>query len=73
MQDQTQVPVPTALKELILSNNLLLQQYQEQLTSKVIMANLEMMQLLGLNPTDGWKLDMDTMMYIKQEHDTSIG
>lgn len=73
MQDQIQVPVPTALKELILSNNLLLQQYQEQLTSKVIAANLEMMQLLGLNPTDGWKLDMDTMMYIKQEHDTSIG
>jgi hypothetical protein len=73
MQDQTQVPVPTALKELILSNNLLLQQYQEQLTSKVIVANIEMMQLLGLNPTDGWKLDTDTMMYIKQEHDTSIG
>jgi len=56
-----------------LSNNLLLQQYQEQLTSKVIAANLEMMQLLGLNPSDGWKLDMETMMYIKQEHDTSIG
>jgi hypothetical protein len=73
MQEQKQVPVPTALKELISSNNLLLQQYQEQLTSKVIAANLEMMQLLGLNPSDGWKLDMETMMYIKQEHDTSIG
>lgn len=73
MHEQIQVPVPTALKELILSNNLLLQQYQEQLTSKVIAANLEMMQLLGLNPSDGWKLDMETMMYIKQEHDTSIG
>ncbi len=59
MQEQKQVPVPTALKELILSNNLLLQQYQEQLTSKVIAANLEMMQLLGLNPSDGWKLDME--------------
>jgi hypothetical protein len=70
---QTTVPVPTALKELILSNNLLLQQYQEQLTSKVIAANLEMMELLGLNPTDGWKLDMETMMYTKQENDTSIG
>jgi len=46
MQEQKQVPVPTALKELISSNNLLL---------------------------DGWKLDMETMMYIKQEHDTSIG
>ena len=70
---QKTVPVPTALKELILSNNLLLQQYQEQLTSKVIAANLEMMELLGLNPIDGWKLDMETMMYIKQENDTSIG
>lgn len=73
MQEAKQVPVPTALKELILSNNLLLQKYQEQLTSKVITANLEMMQLLGLNPTDGWKLDTDSMMYIKQENDTSIG
>lgn len=73
MHEQTQIQVPIALKELILTNNMLLKQYQEELTSKVIAANLEMMQLLGLNPTDGWKLDMESMTYIKQQDDTSIG
>lgn len=73
MHDQTQIHVPIALKELILTNNMLLKQYQEELTSKVISANIEMMQLLGLNPTDGWKLDMESMTYIKQQDDTFIG
>lgn len=77
MQEKTSIPVPTALKELIVSNNLLLNQYQQELTKKVITANLEMMELLGLNPADGWRLDTDQMIYIKQEqrpiNDTSIG
>lgn len=73
MHDQTQIHVPIALKELILTNNMLLKQYQEELTSKVISANIEMMQLLGLNPTDGWKLDMESMTYIKQQDDASLG
>jgi hypothetical protein len=73
MQDQKQIPVPIALKELILTNNMLLQQYQQELTSKVISANIEMMQLLGLNPTDGWKLDVESMTYIKQQDNASLG
>jgi len=67
MSEQTSIPVPIALKELILSNNLLLTQYQQELTKKVISANIEMMQLLGLDPNDGWKLDTDQMVYTKQE------
>lgn len=67
MSETKTVPVPTALKELILSNNLLLNQYQQELTRKVVSSNLEMMQLLGLNPEDGWILDADKMVYTKQE------
>ena len=67
MSEQMSIPVPIALKELILSNNLLLTQYQQELTKKVISANIEMMQLLGLDPNDGWKLDTDEMVYTKQE------
>lgn len=66
MSDQTSIPVPTALKELIISNNILLNQYQQELTKKVIAANVEMMQLLQLDPTDGWRLDSDNMVYVKQ-------
>lgn len=63
----TKVAVPKALIELINTNNELLQNYQRQLTTKVITANIEMMSILGLDPTDGWKLDMETMTYVKQE------
>jgi hypothetical protein len=72
MQEKTSIPVPVVLRELINSNNALLNQYQQELTKKVISANLEMMQLLGLNPEEGWRLDTDQMMYIKQENDTPI-
>jgi hypothetical protein len=30
-----------------------------------------MMRLLGLNPNDGWRLDMEQMVYIKQEQTTN--
>jgi hypothetical protein len=63
------VPVPYALQRLIESNNQLLRQYQAELTSKVVEANEQMMQILGLNPKDGWSLDTDTMSYIKVEED----
>jgi hypothetical protein len=73
MSEQTSIPVPTALKELIASNNMLLNQYQQELTRKVITANMEMMQLLQLDPADGWRLDTENMVYIKQEpNDTSV-
>ncbi len=67
MLEPTSIPVPIALKELILSNNMLLTQYQQELTKKVIAANTEMMQLLNLNPNDGWRLDTDQMVYVKRD------
>lgn len=67
MSEQMSIPVPTALKELIISNNVLLNQYQQELTKKVIAANMEMMQLLQLDPNDGWRLDTENMVYVKQK------
>jgi hypothetical protein len=65
MSEIKSIPVPIVLKELIISNNELLTNYQRELSKKVISANIEMMQLLGLNPEDGWQLDMQEMVYIK--------
>ena len=65
MQTPTSIPVPTALIALIQANNELLKIYQRELTERVITANTEMMRILGLNAEDGWRLDMDTMTYIK--------
>lgn len=66
------VPVPLALRHLIESNNQLLKSYQQELTAKVVVANEEMMRLLGLDPNDGWRLDVDTFTYVKVEDGTSV-
>jgi len=71
MEKVKSIPVPIALKELIASNNELLANYQKELTTKVISANIEIMQLLGLNPDDGWRLDMEQMVYIKQDQNST--
>jgi hypothetical protein len=63
------VPVPLALRQLIESNNQLLKQYQNDLTGKVMVANEEMMRILGLDPNEGWRLDVDTFTYVKIEQD----
>lgn len=61
------IPVPIALKELIISNNTLLQNYQQELTSRVIIANREMMKMMGLDEEDGWQLDSQNMTYVKKD------
>lgn len=61
------VPVPMALKELINTSNTLLQNYQQELTSRVQIANREIMALMGLSSEDGWQLDMQTLTYVKIE------
>lgn len=65
MEQPTSIPVPTALRELIISSNQLLQNYQQELSNRVILANREMMTMLGLNPQEGWQLDVSTMTYVK--------
>lgn len=74
MNEVKSIPVPIALKELINSNNELLKQYQQELTNKVLLANEEIMRMLSLDPTDGWRLDMSTFTYVKTEKidDTSV-
>lgn len=62
-----EVPVPLALRHLIESNNELLKIYQQELTNKVVVANEEMMRMLGLDAKDGWRLDMSTFTYVKKE------
>ena len=62
------VPLPTALRSLIESNNQLLKMYQSDLTKQVMQANEEMMRMLNLNPNDGWRLDLDSLTYVKVEN-----
>jgi hypothetical protein len=64
------VPVPLVLRNLIDSNNQLLKQYQAELTAQVVKANEEMMRMLQLDPSEGWRLDMGTYTYVKVEQPT---
>jgi hypothetical protein len=59
------VPVPMALQNLIKANNSLLKSYQSQLMAEVQEANLQMMSILNIDPSNGWRLDMDRMVYVR--------
>lgn len=59
-----EIPVPLALKHLILSNNNLLKSYQRQLMQEITAANEEMMEMLGITDA-AWTLDMEKMIYVK--------
>lgn len=62
---QVTVEVPLALQGLIKANNTLLKTYQAQLMDEVQKANVQMMALLKIDPANGWRLDMDNMMYVR--------
>lgn len=61
--------VPLALQQLIKANNMLLKTYQSQLMQQIEEANEQMMGILQLSPTSGWKLDMERMVYSRLENE----
>lgn len=63
--------VPIALQQLIKSNNKLLKDYQAVLWRQVEDANDQMMQILRLDPANGWRLDVERMVYVRVEESNS--
>lgn len=63
--NQVTIEVPLALQNLIKANNTLLKSYQAQLMDEIQQANLQMMGLLKIDPANGWRLDMETMQYVR--------
>lgn len=62
-----EIPLPMAVVRLVNSNNELLRMYQRTLTEQVLDAAYDSMKLIGLNPTDGWRVDLEKMVYVKEE------
>ena len=60
--------VPLALQQLIVNNNKLLKDYQATLWRQVEQANKQMMGILKLDPTAGWRLDMERMVYVRVQN-----
>lgn len=64
--------VPIALRQLIVANNEILKTLQAQLWEQVQTANAEMMQILRLDPTQGWKLDVEQMKYVRMSSEKQM-
>lgn len=60
-----EAPVPLAIRHLIELHNTRLREYQQKSLQELQDANIELMTLMGLLPQHGWRLDMETMKYIK--------
>ena len=66
MTDQpTAVPVPLAIRQLIDLHNDKIQEYRRTSLTEIQQASLEIMALMGLHIADGWRLDLDTLQFIK--------
>lgn len=70
MEEQITMEVPLALQQLIVANNERLQEYKNDLMQQVQEANIQMMQILKLDPAQGWRLDVNRMVYVKLEEST---
>ena len=71
----TEVPVPIAIRQLVDLHNTRIREYQQRSLQELQDANIELMLMMGLSPQDGWRLDMETMKYIKVPTDgnTQVG
>jgi hypothetical protein len=58
------INVPKSLVYMISSYNDKLQNLQKEFLNDIQEANAEVMQMLNLNPEDGWRLDLETFTYI---------
>jgi hypothetical protein len=61
------VNTPIALRQLITTSNELLKNYQTKLLQEIEDANIQMMQILKLDPALGWRLDMERMIYVRPQ------
>jgi len=56
--------VPLALQQLIKNTNDILRVQQAQALRQIEEANTQMMSILKLDPSAGWRLDMERMVYV---------
>ena len=64
-EEMKEAPVPLAIRQLIELHNIRIREYQQKSLQELQDANVELMLMMGLLPQDGWRLDMESMKYIK--------
>jgi len=71
--NQVTVHIPIALRQLITTSNELLKNYQTKLLGEIEEANVQMMEILKLDPRQGWRLDMERMVYARPQTEEEAG
>lgn len=66
MTEEQQIPVPEVMRQLIQHQNDILNRTQQQLFNELGDANAELMKIMGLNPNEGWKLDISKLAYVRE-------
>jgi hypothetical protein len=69
---QITVNIPVALRQLITTSNELLKNYQTKLLGEIEEANIQMMEILKLDPRLGWRLDMERMIYVRPQTEEEV-
>ena len=64
-----EVPVPLAIRQLVELHNTRIREYQQKSLQEIQDANIELMTMMGLLPQQGWRLDMESMKYIRVSTD----
>lgn len=64
-----EVPVPLAIRQLIELHNTRIREYQQKSLQEIEDANIELMTMMGLLPQQGWRLDMESMKYVRVSTD----
>lgn len=64
-QEVTEVPAPLAIRQLVELHNVRIREQQEKSLKNIENATVEIMLMMGLNPRDGWRFDMETLKYVK--------
>lgn len=72
MSEIKNVKLPLALQQLIIRSNELLNNYRNELMNEIDTSSRQMMQILKLDEAEGWKLDIDNMVFTRHadERDT---
>jgi hypothetical protein len=71
--NQVTVNIPIALRKFILMSNDQLKSYQAKLLGEIEEANIQMMEILKLDPKLGWRLDMERMVYVRPPTEEELG
>jgi hypothetical protein len=72
-KEVVEAPVPLAIRQLIELHNNRIREYQQTSLRELQDANVELMTMMGLLPQEGWRLDMESMKYVKIPTETSNG